>query len=136
VVLLSIIVYIITRNLHMTLTFLVVACPGALVISAPVSIVAGIGNGAKNGVLIKGGDIIEQLAKINVVVFDKTGTLTRGRPEVTDVHTYNTEPTELLRLVAEAELISEHHLGRTIVKEATKRGLELINEVENAEVIK
>lgn len=136
IVILSIIVYIFTRNIHMTLTFLVVACPGALVISAPVSIVAGIGNGAKNGVLVKGGDIMERLAKINVVVFDKTGTLTRGRPEVTDIHSYATEPNELLRLVAEAEMISEHHLGQTIVKEAKKRGMELINEAEEAEVIK
>ncbi len=136
IVFLSIIVYIFTRNLHLTLTFLVVACPGALVISAPVSIVAGIGNGAKNGVLVKGGDIMERLAKINVVVFDKTGTLTRGRPAVTDIHSAGMAPDELLRLVAEAETISEHHLGRTIVKEAQARGLALMNKAEAAEVIK
>ncbi len=135
IVILSIIVYIFTRNIHLTLTFLVVACPGALVISAPVSIVAGIGNGAKHGVLIKGGDIMERLAKVNVVVFDKTGTLTRGKPEVTDIHAIGMEAHELLRLVAEAEMISEHHLGQTIVKEAVKRGLTLVNEAEDADVI-
>ena len=135
IVILSVLVYIFTRNIEMTLTFLVVACPGALVISAPVSIVAGIGNGARNGVLVKGGDIMEILAKIDTVVFDKTGTLTRGRPEVTDIHTFSGDENELLRIVAEAEMISEHHLGQTIVKEARKRDIPLLNEPEDAEVI-
>ncbi|WP_318617795.1 cation-translocating P-type ATPase [Sporosarcina sp. YIM B06819] len=136
IVVLSVIVYIFSRNIEMTLTFLVIACPGALVISAPVSIVAGIGNGARNGVLIKGGDIMEKLAKIDTVVFDKTGTLTRGRPEVTDIHSFAGDPDHLLRLVAEAEMISEHHLGQTIVKEAKKRNLSIVNEPQNAKVIK
>lgn len=136
IVVLSVLVYLFTRNIEMTLTFLVIACPGALVISAPVSIVAGIGNGARHGVLIKGGDIMEKLAKIDTVVFDKTGTLTRGKPEVTDIHAIGIDKTNLLRLVAEAERISEHHLGQTIVKEAKSQGLELRNEPENAEVIK
>ncbi len=136
IVVLSALVYLFTRNIEMTLTFLVIACPGALVISAPVSIVAGIGNGARHGVLIKGGDIMEKLAKIDTVVFDKTGTLTRGKPEVTDIHAIDIDKTDLLRLVAEAEMISEHHLGQTIVKEAKRQGLELSNEPENAEVIK
>lgn len=136
IVVLSVLVYIFTRNIEMTLTFLVIACPGALVISAPVSIVAGIGNGARNGVLIKGGDIMEKLAKIDTVVFDKTGTLTRGKPEVTDIHTFGIDTTDLLRLVAEAEMISEHHLGQTIVKEAKKQGLQLHNQPENVEIIK
>lgn len=136
IVVLSILVYLFTRNIEMTLTFLVIACPGALVISAPVSIVAGIGNGARHGVLIKGGDIMEKLAKIDTVVFDKTGTLTRGKPEVTDIHTIGIDKMDLLRLVAEAEMISEHHLGQTIVKEAKRQGLELVNEPENAEVLR
>ena len=135
IVILSIVVYIFTRNIEMTLTFLVVACPGALVISAPVSIVAGIGNGARNGVLVKGGEIMENLAKIDTVVFDKTGTLTRGRPEVTSIHTLSGTEEELLRLVAEAEMISEHHLGQTIVREARRREIPLVNEPEDAEVI-
>ncbi|WP_339253294.1 cation-translocating P-type ATPase [Sporosarcina sp. FSL W8-0480] len=136
IVVLSVLVYLFTRNIEMTLTFLVIACPGALVISAPVSIVAGIGNGARHGVLIKGGDIMEKLAKIDTVVFDKTGTLTRGKPEVTDIHAIDIDRTDLLRLVAEAEMISEHHLGQTIVKEAKRQGLDLRNVPENAEVIK
>lgn len=136
IVILSIIVYLFTRNIEMTLTFLVVACPGALVISAPVSIVAGIGNGARNGVLVKGGETMENLAKIDTVVFDKTGTLTRGRPEVTDIQTFNDRSeNDLLRIVAEAEMISEHHLGQTIIKEAKKREIPLINTPEQAKII-
>lgn len=137
VVVLSIIVYVITRNLHLAITFLVVACPGALVIGAPVSNVAGIGNGARNGVLVKGGEVMDKLSRVDTVVFDKTGTLTRGKPEVTDIITFQDyDATELLRLVAEAETISEHHLGQTIVKEAKARKLHLQADLANGEVIK
>ena len=73
----------------MAITFLVVACPGALVIGAPVSSVAGIGNGAKNGVLVKGGEVMDNFSKVDTLVFDKTGTLTKGKPEVTDIKTFN-----------------------------------------------
>ncbi|RKD24620.1 copper-translocating P-type ATPase [Ammoniphilus oxalaticus] len=133
---LSILVYLFTRNIEFTLTFLVIACPGALVISAPVSIVAGIGNGAKRGVLIKGGESLEKLAKIDTVVFDKTGTLTKGQPEVTDIKSFGCDENELLQWVAQAEVISEHHLGQTIVKEAKSRNLQLNKQLDQAEVIK
>jgi Cd2+/Zn2+-exporting ATPase len=137
VVILSILVYVITRDLHLSITFLVVACPGALVIGAPVSNVAGIGNGAKNGVLIKGGEVMDKFAKVDTLVFDKTGTLTKGKPEVTDIKLFtNQHPNELLRLVAQAETISEHHLGQTIVKEAKARSLILTNAPKEGEVIK
>src|SRR5690625_6775361 len=122
IIVLSVIVGLITLNVHLALTFLVMACPGALVISVPVSIVAGIGNGAKNGILIKGGDKIENLAKVNAMVFDKTGTLTKGKPEVTDIKTYGISEKELLRLTAALETVSEHHLGRSIVKKAEEKG--------------
>lgn len=100
IVILSVLVWLITQNVHLALTFLVIACPGALVISVPVSIVAGIGNGAKNGILIKGGEKIENLAKVNAIVFDKTGTLTKGKPEVTDIKSFGISENELLRLAA------------------------------------
>ena len=128
IIVLSILVFIFSRNIELTLTFLVIACPGALVISAPVSLVAGIGNGARSGTLIKGGEVIENIAKLDVVVFDKTGTLTEGKPSVTNIKTYGIEEDVLLKLVAEAEVISEHHLGQTIVKEAMTRGVRLTNE--------
>lgn len=121
VLVLSILVWIITRDLHLSITFLVIACPGALVIGAPVSNVAAIGNGAKNGSLIKGGEIIEKLSKVDTLVFDKTGTLTKGRPEVTDFKVYSGDETELLGLIGKLETASEHHLGRAIVEYAEKR---------------
>ncbi|THE10299.1 cation-translocating P-type ATPase [Bacillus timonensis] len=137
VVVLSVLVYLFTRDIHIAITFLVIACPGALVIGAPVSNVAGIGNGAKNGVLVKGGEVMDIFSKVDTLVFDKTGTLTKGKPEVTDIKTFgNFETNELLQLVAQAETISEHHLGQTIVKEAKARKLALENEPEDGEVIK
>ncbi|WP_440898079.1 heavy metal translocating P-type ATPase [Amphibacillus sp. Q70] len=137
VIVLSILVYIITQNLHLAITFLVVACPGALVIGAPVSNVAGIGNGAKNGVLVKGGEVMDNFSKVDTIVFDKTGTLTKGKPEVTDIKTFNDQDEEtLLSLVAQAETISEHHLGQTLVKEAQARNISLEAEPEEGEVVK
>jgi Zn2+/Cd2+-exporting ATPase len=137
VVLLSILVFVVTKDLQLSITFLVIACPGALVIGAPVSSVAGIGNGAKNGVLVKGGEVMDRLAKVNSVVFDKTGTLTKGKPEVTDIKTFGDwEENGLLRLTAQAETISEHHLGQTIVKEAEARGFQINHGNIVGEVIK
>ena len=136
IMILSLLVWIITRDVHLALTFLVIACPGALVISAPVSIVAGIGNGAKNGILIKGGEVMENLSKLNAFVFDKTGTLTRGKPEVTAIKSFGISENKLLTMAAEAELISEHHLGKAIVKEAERSGLELVNTPTEVNILK
>lgn len=136
IIVLSILVYAITRNVELALTFLVIACPGALVISAPVSMVAGIGNGARNGVLVKGGEIMEKLSKIDLVVFDKTGTLTKGKPSVTDIKSWDMDENALLQIVADAEKVSEHHLGQTIVAKARKRDLALNQEPQNVEIIK
>ena len=121
VIVMSIIAFLVTRNVVLALTLLVIACPGALVISAPVSIVAGIGNGAKHGVLVKGGDIMEKLGTIKVVAFDKTGTLTIGRPVVAAIQVYGMAEETLLRLVAIGEAYSEHPLAKAIVKEAEAR---------------
>ena len=120
-------VFIITSDVELSLTLLVIACPGALVISTPVSIVAGIGNGAKHGVLIKGGEIIEKLGTIKVLAFDKTGTLTEGKPRVTNIKAFGTTDEELLRLAASAEMYSGHPLARAISEKAsTKQGNGLI----------
>lgn len=118
---LAIIVYIITGNIELTLTLLVIACPGAMVISAPVSIVAGIGKGARNGILFKGGETLEKAGLVQAVVFDKTGTLTIGKPQVTRINALHLNENELLRLIARAEYASEHPLARAIVAEAASR---------------
>lgn len=136
VMILSALVWLIMQDVHLALTFLVIACPGALVISAPVSIVAGIGNAARNGILIKGGEVMENLAKINAVIFDKTGTLTNGKPTVTALKGFGISEEDLLLMAAEAEVISEHHLGRAIVQQAEKKGLKLMRQPEEVQVLK
>ncbi|MGO0577669.1 heavy metal translocating P-type ATPase [Ornithinimicrobium panacihumi] len=130
IIVLAILVGLFTQDVVLALTLLVIACPGALVISIPVSIVAGIGRGAKDGILIKGGEFLETSAKIDAVALDKTGTLTQGRPQLTDVvalypdlgpdHPVMDED-EVLRMAARAEAGSEHPLARPIVEAAQDR---------------
>jgi len=120
IIVLALATYLITFDIRLALTLLVIGCPGALVISTPISIVSGIGNAAKNGVLIKGGKHLEKAGKTDVVVFDKTGTLTRGEPEVTDINNYNIDKEKLIKLAVRAEKNSEHHLGKAILKLSDK----------------
>lgn len=123
IIVLSLVTYLITRDVRMALTLLVIACPGALVISVPVSIVAAIGASAKLGVLVKGGEVMERLGNIQVTAFDKTGTLTEGKPSVVSVYAYGMSEDEVLHLAALGETYSEHPLATTIIQEAEKRGL-------------
>jgi Zn2+/Cd2+-exporting ATPase len=111
---------------------MVAASPCALMISIPITLVAALGTGARKGVLIKGGVILERMADIKVVAFDKTGTLTFGEPEVTDLILNPTRPPDspgtveaLLAVAAAVEQHSEHPLGRAIVSHAISRGLKL-----------
>ncbi|MGI6434847.1 MAG: heavy metal translocating P-type ATPase [Syntrophomonadaceae bacterium] len=124
IVIMAVVVYLITRDIPLSLTLLVIACPGALVIATPVSIVAGIGNGAKNGVLIKGGEIMEKIGTVKVIAFDKTGTLTLGKPQVTRVHPFGISTEELLRLAASAEMYSEHPLAKAIIAAAQSKAID------------
>jgi Cd2+/Zn2+-exporting ATPase len=106
------------------MTLLVVASPCALVISTPASLLSGIANAARAGVLFKGGAALEALAAVRTVVFDKTGTLTRGVLTVTDVVPCDeTDPAGMLALAASAEERSEHHLARAIVSAAHAAGV-------------
>lgn len=126
VIVASVLALVITRDIRFALTFLVIACPGALVISTPVSLVAGLGNAARHGVLIKGGDALERLARFNTLALDKTGTLTRGKPQLSTVVALpGHDEDDVLRLAASLEQASEHPLGRTIVTAATDNGLGL-----------
>ncbi len=120
---LALVTYLITKDIRMALTLLVIGCPGALVISVPVSIVAAIGTSAKLGILLKGGEMVEKLGKVEVTAFDKTGTLTRGKPTVTSIKGYGIEDDALLRLTAIGETYSEHPLGQAIIEAAQERNL-------------
>ncbi len=116
-----------TEALLPTIAVLVIACPCALGLATPTSIMVGTGKGAENGILIKGGEHLENAHKINTVVFDKTGTVTKGEPQVTDILVAQgiTEE-ELLVYAASVEKNSEHPLAQAIVQYSQKRGLKLL----------
>lgn len=116
------------------ISVLVIACPCALGLATPTAIMIATGQGAKNGILIKGGEVLENAHKINTVVFDKTGTITEGIPVVTDIKTNGIDENDLLLYAAAAEKLSEHPLGDSIVKEANSRNI-TIPEAENFESI-
>ncbi|QXN86234.1 heavy metal translocating P-type ATPase [Tetragenococcus halophilus] len=115
VLLLAFIVGIFSQDVRLAITILVLGCPGALVIGVPVSNVAGIGSGAKSGILIKGGEVIDKFSKVDTFVFDKTGTLTMGKPSVAAVKNYTDNFTESLKITASIERESDHPLGQAIV---------------------
>ncbi len=125
IIVLAVVIGLVTQDIVLALTLLVIACPGALVISIPVSIVAGIGRGAKDGILIKGGEFLENSARVDAVAVDKTGTLTEGRPQLTDVVTLDPGTTrdDVLLLAARAEAGSEHPLARPIIAAAVEAGM-------------
>ena len=109
--------------IYRALTFLVISCPCALVISIPLSFFGGIGGASKNGILVKGGNYLEVLAKTELVVFDKTGTLTRGVFNVTAIHPDHCGEAQLLELAALAESYSDHPISRSL-KEAYGKELD------------
>lgn len=111
----------ITQRFTLAITILVLGCPGALVIGAPVSMVAGIGNGAKHGALIKGGDVVSTLAKVDTLLFDKTGTVTKGTPAVTVVKEYSVTDT-IRQQIAAVEAESDHPLGKAVVDYLATQG--------------
>ncbi len=111
------------------ISVLIIACPCALGLATPTSIMVGTGKGAENGILIRGGESLETAHKINAIVFDKTGTLTQGEPVVTDVIAHGGfDADDVLKISASAEKGSEHPLGEAIVKEADSKGLELLEQ--------
>ena len=125
VFILALLTGLITQDVVLALTLLVIGCPGALVISIPVAIVAGIGRGARSGILIKGGDFLETSAKISAAALDKTGTLTNGRPKLTDIVVLDDRLSraDVLRWAAAAEAGSEHPLARPILDAARDEGV-------------
>ncbi|WEM64154.1 heavy metal translocating P-type ATPase [Streptococcus parauberis] len=114
VLVLAIFVWLWTQNIQLAVTILVLGCPGALVIGVPVSNVSGIGNGAKNGILFKGSDVINHFSKVDTILFDKTGTLTYGNPQVSQVIHYSHNRNYVERLLVSVEKESDHPLAKAI----------------------
>ena len=133
VLLLAFVVWVFTQNVELAITILVLGCPGALVIGVPVSNVAGIGNGAKNGVLLKGSEVITDFSNVHTIVFDKTGTLTVGNPSVSETIHYTNNSDVVLGYLASIERESDHPLAKAVINEI---GDTTFSIVENTEVVK
>jgi Cu+-exporting ATPase len=107
-------------------SILVVACPCAMGIATPTAVMVGLGKGAENGILIKNGEYLEKVHKLDTIVFDKTGTLTKGEPEVTDVVSFKDfDKKKLIKFAAIAEKNSEHSLGESIIRKAEEMKIDL-----------
>jgi Cu2+-exporting ATPase len=114
-------------SLKLAIAVLVIACPCALGLATPTAILVGSGMGAERGLLIKGGDILERVHQLNIVVFDKTGTLTTGSPMVTDCITISElSPQQILQLAATVEQGSNHPISEAILREAKEQNLSLL----------
>ena len=133
VLVLAIMVWIFSRNIELAITILVLGCPGALVIGVPVSNVAGIGNGARHGVLLKGSEVISDFSRVDTIIFDKTGTLTIGNPRVADKLIMVDNELELLSFIASVENESDHPLAKAVVDDI---GVIELKHVEHTDVIK
>lgn len=133
VLVLAFVVGLFTRNVELAIIILVLGCPGALVIGVPVSNVAGIGNGARNGVLLKGSEVINDFSRVDTILFDKTGTLTVGNPEVAESVYYGGDKEEVLGYLASVERESDHPLAKAVLKDI---GDVVIYPVEETEVVK
>ncbi|ADY14380.1 heavy metal translocating P-type ATPase [Sphaerochaeta globosa] len=116
VLVLSTLVWVFSQNMELAITILVLGCPGALVIGVPVSHVAGIGNGARHGVLLKGSEVIHDFSRVDTIVFDKTGTLTAGNPTVADTQYYAFDTQKTLGYLSSVERESDHPLAKAIVQ--------------------
>lgn len=133
VLVLSIIVWLFSRDIELAITILVLGCPGALVIGVPVSNVAGIGNGARHGILLKGSEVIGDFSRVDTMVFDKTGTLTAGNPSVAGTKYYGDNTDEALGYLASIERESDHPLAKAVLEAI---GETTFSTVENTEVVK
>ncbi|MBF6979035.1 heavy metal translocating P-type ATPase [Aerococcaceae bacterium zg-BR22] len=130
VLVLAIVIWILSRNLELAVTILVLGCPGALVIGVPVSNVSGIGNGARNGILFKGSEVITDFSKVDTILFDKTGTLTYGNPQVAQTIYYSYDKPFVDRLLVSVEKESNHPLAKAIVTHYGQKKTEVIDTTE------
>ncbi|MGX7145425.1 heavy metal translocating P-type ATPase [Facklamia languida] len=134
ILVIGLMVGLLTRDIELAVTILVLGCPGALVIGVPVSNVAGIGNGAKNGILLKGSETIQDFAAVDTMIFDKTGTLTEGKPKVADVNFYSEQADQASTYLLAIEEESDHPLARAIIDYLDKD--DTILKIEASEAIK
>ncbi len=121
VLVIAVLVGIFSRDFRLAITIMVLGCPGALVIGVPVSTVAGIGRGAKRGILFKGSEVMDQIKKVDLIAFDKTGTLTVGYPEVTAIKVLKGDKTEIIDRAVTIEKQSNHPLAKAVAKLDTSR---------------
>lgn len=121
--------YLVPGNIIVGVTVLVVFCPCALVLATPTAVMAAIGQATKHGVIIKSGEILETMGKVDTMAFDKTGTLTRGQLSVQSILVVDTDYSEvdILQLAASAEAKSEHPIGKAIVSHAIEQDLEILD---------
>ncbi|MER2295373.1 MAG: heavy metal translocating P-type ATPase [Desemzia incerta] len=133
VLVLSFAVWLFSQDIELAITILVLGCPGALVIGVPVSNVAGIGNGARNGVLLKGSEVIHDFSRVDTIVFDKTGTLTQGNPAVAEMEFYDGQAEEVLGYLASVERESDHPLAKAVLQEIGETTFSI---VEDTRVVK
>ena len=121
--------YLVTGNIIVGVTVLVVFCPCALVLATPTAVMAAIGQATKHGVIIKSGEILETMGKVDTMAFDKTGTLTRGQLSVQSILAVDTDYSEIdiLQLAASVEAKSEHPIGKAIVSHAIEQDLEILD---------
>lgn len=131
VLVLSIVLYLFTRDLELAITALVLGCPGALVIGVPVSYVAGIGNGARHGVLLKGSEVIHDLANTSLMAFDKTGTLTVGEPEVDQIKLYGKDQEKIINYLVSVEAQTNHPLAYAITRHFSDVTPQKVENLEN-----
>jgi len=117
-------VFLYTRDPLRVASIFVIACPCALTLATPTAVIASIGNSTRRGILIRNGESLEKLSKVNTLVLDKTGTITTGHPKVVDVKAFHGQPeSEVIRLAATAERYSEHPIAQAILGKAEEMGL-------------
>jgi len=128
ILVLGVIVLAVTQDIMRMASVFIIACPCALILATPASIVTSMGNAAKIGILIRNGETLEKMSSVDVLVVDKTGTITKGELEVVDIQSFNQQYTseQVLQFAAIAEKNSEHPLAKTIIEAASKAGLDVL----------
>jgi len=119
-------VLVLTQDIMRMAAVFVIACPCALILSTPAAVVASMGNAAKKGILVRNGETLEKMSKLDTIVVDKTGTITKGKIDIVDIQSFSQyTPNQILQFAAETEKCSEHPFAKAIMEEAFKRGLDV-----------